>query len=46
MVTEGPRVIHADPNQAIFPVLAITMCAFNFPGDGLHGTRERTILQI
>ena len=38
MISDGSRAIRTYPNQAIFPalVLAITMFAFNFLGDGLR----------
>jgi len=38
MISEGSRAIRSYPNQVLFPalVLAITMFAFNFLGDGLR----------
>jgi oligopeptide transport system permease protein len=38
MISDGAKVLRSYPNQAIFPaiVLAATMFAFNFLGDGLR----------
>ena len=38
MISEGSKALRSYPNQVVFPaiVLAITMFAFNFLGDGLR----------
>ncbi len=38
MISDGSKVVRTYPNQTIFPalMLAITMFAFNFLGDGLR----------
>jgi oligopeptide transport system permease protein len=38
MISDGAGVLQSYPNQALFPalVLALTMFAFNFLGDGLR----------
>ena len=38
MISDGSKVVRTYPNQTIFPalMLAVTMFAFNFLGDGLR----------
>jgi len=45
MIAEGAQVIQSNPNQALFPALAlfVLMFAFNFLGDGLRDALDPTL---
>jgi oligopeptide transport system permease protein len=45
MISEGAQVIQSNPNQAIFPAMAlfVLIFAFNFLGDGLRDALDPTL---